>query len=95
MTFGSMTLTYHLANLAVVLFMFFKVSTFLESISAGRAWPHKLADHVRVSRPARRAHRAGEAKPAPLGTRADAMDRSMDRSMERSMVGVIDGKIDG
>ena len=72
MTFGSMTLTYHLANLAVVLFMFFKVSTFLESISAGRAWPHKLADHVRVSRPVRRARRAGEAKPGTFSTRSGA-----------------------
>ena len=39
MTFGSMTLTHHLASLAVVLFMFLSVSVFLESMSAGRAWP--------------------------------------------------------
>ena len=39
MTFGSKTFTYHLAYLAVSLFMFLSVSVFLESMSAGRAWP--------------------------------------------------------
>ena len=53
-TFGSMTRTYHLANLAVVLFMFFKVSVFFGSISAG----------ARVSRGARTSSRAGAASRA-------------------------------
>ena len=31
---------YHLANLLVVLFMFFNVSTFFGNILADRVWPH-------------------------------------------------------
>ena len=36
MIFGLRMRTYHLANLPVVLFMFFKVSTFFDSIGAAR-----------------------------------------------------------
>ena len=49
MTFGSMTRTYHLANLAVVLFMFFKVSVFLGSISAGARASRGARASARVS----------------------------------------------
>ncbi len=38
MTLGSRTLTYHLAYLAVVLFMFLSVSVFFGGMCAGRAW---------------------------------------------------------
>ena len=39
MTFGSRIFTYHLANLAVWLFMLLSASVFLASAMAGRAWP--------------------------------------------------------
>ena len=72
MTFGSMTRTYHLANLAVLLFMFFNVSVFFGSISAGRAWPCKAgrrdcvggAPDARVSSGARTSSRDGAASRA-------------------------------
>ena len=39
-TLGLMTRTYHVANLAVFVFMFFRVSTFLlRGILADRVWP--------------------------------------------------------